>query len=133
MSYIDYETLSLEHEAGRARDLFEQFKKTPPTYEISPAFAHQLIASLPDGMAKFDHAEFGLENPDSDTRLEWCEHFYLNLPSIEAKVLIEVGDGHYFVNILLAENEWWEGETFRHWESVTEYIEEAVAMIFDHN
>lgn len=128
MSYIDFDELEEQHGTEKAIVLFEQFKITPPTYEISPAFAEQVIRELPEGFAAFDHAEHGLVNPDSDIYLEWCQHYYFLIPSIDAKAFVEVGDYYYYVSLDVDSVEYC-GETFKHWEDVVQYIQEATASI----
>ena len=128
MSHLDFDDLKKKHGAEKAAILFEQFKHTPPAYEISPAFAEQIIRELPEGFATFDHAEHGLESPESDY-LQWCEHFYLNIPSINAKAFIEVGDSHYYVSLDEETDEYYGGETFKHWKDVVHYIYEATASV----
>ena len=126
MSYVNYDDLVEEHGVIKTIELFEVFRDNKPTQAISPDFAMQIIAQLGDLYVKIDKIEWGLENPDSDSFLQWCEHYYLRIPSIDALAFIEVGDSHYYVNLVDDEGNGYGdgGETFRHWEDIAPYITE---------
>ena len=108
--FIEFDELMNEHGRDQALVLFEDLKRQRPVAEISPAFADQVIGGLPDGFAVFERAEWGLESEDSDSCIYWCEHYYLQLPSIGATAFIEVGDNHYYVNLLVDGEYYFGGE-----------------------
>jgi hypothetical protein len=98
-SYVELDELIEEHGEEKAATLFEQFRNTPPTGNLSNEFGLSIVERLPRGMAVLTRTEWALENPDSDTYLQWCEHYHFDFPTINSKGILEVGDNHYYAFI----------------------------------
>lgn len=128
MRSIEFDDLVAAHGQIKALVLFETFKTTKPDVAISPDFAMQIIAKLSNWYINIVKIGWGLESEDSDSYLEWCEQYELIVPQIDAKVFIEVGDNHYYVCIELAEGDR-RDETFKHWENIPEFIDNALFHI----
>ena len=124
-NWVEYENLFAWYGEENADKLFDAFKATKPTAEISPDFARQVIAKLPEWDIQIEKIDWGLESEDSDTNLQWCEQCKLSIPLINAQVFIEVGDNHYYVCIETADGNR-EDETFRHWERIPEFIQKVL-------
>lgn len=108
----------------RAAVLFKQLKDNPPSEPLDMDPIHKLLLEeLPAGFAHLQKAQWGLENPDSESAIEWCQHFYLTIPSIDATLLVEAGDFHYYVT-LIDENrkELVEGVVLNDWADVSHTI-----------
>jgi len=129
--FTEFEDLQQEHGTKMAEVLFDELKQTPPKEPVDTSFGQYIVDQLPVGMAVFDRAEWGLESEDSDSCVYWCEHYYLKLPTIGAVAFVEVGDSHYYVNILrdCEGDGWWDNLTCKHQEDVFEYITDMVETI----
>jgi hypothetical protein len=125
--YLDFEELAEKIGEDQATIEFEAFLNTPPTEPISREFADYIISQLPHGFMTFDRAEWGLESPDSDSFLQWCEHYYFTAPSIDAEIFIEVGDYHYYVSIDTPAFS--EGETVKYQDHIIEFLTEWTEII----
>lgn len=126
-TWLDFDELAEQH-GKDALFLFEAFKKTPPTEPLTREFADYLMSKLPDGFMVFDKVQWGLENEDSDSFLEWCEQCYFTIPSIDASVMVEVGNYHYFVS-LDTEDGYSECETVKYQDAVIELLLEWTEQI----
>ena len=129
ITFVEFEDLVDVHGQALAQTLFESFKKTKPNIPISDAFAKQVLHYLPEGLLRLDKAEWGLENEDSDSCAQWCEHYYFDIPSIEAKAFIEAGDNHYYVNLLHDDGQIFDGETLTSWTHIPDVILDFVSQI----
>jgi hypothetical protein len=125
MSWFRFDDIEATLGTKKAREMFEAFKKNPPNTQISPDFAMQIIARLIHWYVKIEKIEWGLENPDSDSNLEWCEHYFLKLPQINAKLFLEVGSNHYYASLETVNGNKVD-ETVRHWEDIVEFIHEQI-------
>jgi len=126
MSYVELDELVEEHGEAEAEVLFEQFRNTPPPEKISEEFGLHVVNTLPLGMAEYTGAEWVLENPDSDTYLQWCERHDFYFPWIKSKGSIEVGDNHYYTFVESDEDG---GETWKRNGDAIEYIKEMVIKL----
>ncbi len=120
--FIEFDTLEAEHGDKQALVLFEQLKKQKPLSEIGSRFAEQIIEGLPSGFATFDKSEWGLESEDSSSCIYWCEHYYLNIPSVNATAFIEVGDNHYYVNLTIDGENCFDGENLSSYAHIPDVI-----------
>lgn len=127
MRSVEFDDLVAAHGQIRALELFEAFKTTKPDVVISPDFAMQIIARLANWYVKIDKIDWGLESEDSDSNLQWCEQYFLLAPSVDAQIMIEVGDYHYYVRVEV--NGDCQDDTFRHWEDIPEFIDHSLNMI----
>ena len=129
--WIDYDDLQEKYGETMANNLFEEFKTKKPTQAVNREFADYIISKLPKGMATYISSNWGLENEDSDSFLQWCEHHYLHIPSINATAFIEIGDYHYYVDIQrnCIGDGWWDNRTCKHQEDVIDYIIDTVEHI----
>lgn len=127
MSSVEFDDLVAAHGFEKAQELFETFKTSKPTTEISPDFAMQIVARLSDLYVKIEKIEWGLENPDSDSYLEWCEHYHLIIPQFDAQVLIEVDNSHYYVRFESGGGDS-DDDTFKYWEDIPEFIARCVQV-----
>jgi len=125
--YIDIDDLIAEH-GKNALALFEAFKDTPPAEQIGREFADYLMRMLPKGFMTFDRSEWGLESPDSDSFLEWCEQYHFTVPHLNATVFVEVGNYHYYVSID-TEAGFSEGETVKYQDAIIELLHEWTEQI----
>lgn len=125
--FIDYDALAEQIGEDQALIKFEAFKDTPPAEAIGRDFADYIMAKLPEGFMTFDRSEWGLESPDSDSFLEWCEQYHFKAPSLNAEIFIEVGNYHYFVSIDTPEFS--EGETVKYQDHIIEFLIEWAEII----
>ncbi len=108
--FIEFEALENRHGHDQESELVENLKKLKPEIKISRTFADQVIDRLPAGFAIFERGEWGLESEGLITGIYWCEHYYLNIPSINATAFIEVGDHHYYINLLINGERYFDGK-----------------------
>jgi len=127
MSYIVLDALIKEHGKAMAGELFEAFRNSKPTTVISPDFAMQIIEELSDLYVKIDRIDWGLESEDASYALEWCEQYHLSIPEFGAKIMVEVGDNHYYVHFESGYGDS-NDETFRHWEDIPDFISQCVQV-----
>jgi hypothetical protein len=125
---LDYDDLAEKIGEDQALISFEAFKDTPPAEPIGREFADYLMEMLPDGFMTFDRSEWGLESPDSDLFLEWCEQYHFTAPRLNASVFVEVGNYHYYVSID-TEAGFSEGETVKYQDHVIELLTEWAEQI----
>lgn len=126
-THLDYDDLAEKIGEDQALIQFEAFKDTPPAKQIGREFADYLVQQLPEGFMVFDRAEWGLESPDSDSFLEWCEQYHFKSPSLNAEIFIEVGNYHYYVSIDTPEFS--EGETVKYQDHIIELLTEWAEQI----
>ena len=126
-TWVDIDDLIKEH-GKDALFLFEAFKNTPPATPLDRDFADYLLGKLPDGFMIFEKVEWGLENEDSNSFLEWCEQYHFTIPSINAIAMVEVGNYHYFVS-LDTEDGYSECETVKYQDAVIELLLEWTEQI----
>jgi len=122
-SYVDLDDLIEEHGEAKAQVLFEQFRNTPPDGEPDKDFAKSIVNRLPKGAAVLTRVEWALENPDSDTALEWCQHYHFDFPIIKSKGMLEVGSSHYYAHVYGDDNG---GETWKHQGDAIEYFTQMI-------
>jgi len=127
-TYLDYDNLAEQIGEDQALIQFEAFKDTPPAEQIGREFADYLMGMLPEGFMTFDRSEWGLENPDSNLLLEWCEQYHFKAPTLNAEIFIEVGSYHYFASID-TEAGFSECETVKNQGSVIELLTEWAEII----
>jgi hypothetical protein len=122
-SYIDLDDLIEEHGEAKAQVLFEQFRNTPPDGEPDKEFAQSIVDRLPKGEAVLTRVEWALENPDSDTALEWCQHYHFDFPTLKVSGMLEVGSSHYYAHVYGDDNG---GETWKHQGDAIEYFTQMI-------
>lgn len=127
MKSVEFDDLVAAHGQIKAVELFETFKSTKPDAVISPDFAMQIIARLANWYIKIDKIDWGLESDDSDSFLQWCEQYFLLAPGVDAQIMIEVGDNHYYVRVEMDGH--CKDDTFRHWEDIPEFIDDSLHKI----
>ena len=125
-SYIDLDDLIEEHGEDKAHTLFEKFRNKPPEGEPDKEFAQSIVERLPKGVAVLTRVEWALENPDSDTSLQWCQHYHFDFPTINSKGILEVGDYHYYAHVYGDDDG---GETWKHQADAIEYFKETVTRL----
>jgi hypothetical protein len=132
-SYYEFDDLVAIHGEEKAEILFEEYKtSTKPKSIIKADFAYQIIESLPSGFAQYDPSgtEWRLDNPDSDSCLEWAECHRLTLPN-GFFVDIEVTDNNYFVMLHKDAHDFWDNDSLSGWSDIAPIIleryEEATA------
>ena len=126
-SYVDLDDLIEEHGENKAQVLFEQFRNTPPDGEPNKEFAQSIVDRLPEGVAVLTRVEWALENPDSDTSLQWCQHFHFDFPTINSKGILEVGDYHYYA--FIDDDNSGDECTFKHQGQAIYYFKQTVKRI----
>lgn len=125
-SYVDLDDLIEEHGETKAQVLFEQFRNTPPDGEPDKEFAQSIVDRLPKGMAVLTQVEWALENPESESNLEWCQHYHFDFPTIKTKGMLEVGSNHYYAHVYGDDDG---GETWKHQGDAIQYFKETVKRI----
>ena len=125
-SYVDLDDLIEEHGETKAVVLFEQFRNTPPKGEPDKEFAQSIVDRLPEGMAVLTKVEWMLENPESESDLEWCQHYHFDFPTIKSNGMLEVGSNHYYAHVYGDDNG---GETWKHQADAIQYFKETVTRL----
>jgi len=125
-SYVDLDDLIEEHGEDEALVLFEQFRNTPPKGEPDKEFAQSIVDRLPKGMAVLTKVEWALEHPESESDLEWCQHYHFYFPTIKSEGMVEVGSNHYYAHVYGDDDG---GETWKHQGDAIQYIEETVTRL----
>jgi len=129
--YVDLDDLIEEHGETKAEALFEKFRNTPPDNEPDKEFAQSIVERLPKGVAVLTRVEWALENPDSDTSLQWCQHYHFDFPTINSKGILEVGDYHYYA--FIDDDNSGDECTFKHQGEAIYYFKQTVKRIEEEN